>query len=310
MEYDQRREEDALRRRSTAWLATLAGLLWGLAASGAPVVVVCTTTIVQDVARVVAGPDAVVTALLPAGADPHAIQPSPQDAAVLEQADVVFLSGAGLEAPLAPLLATAHGRTVDLSAGVSLYVPTPGAGDGPGIPDPHVWFDPRNVMEWTRAIARTLSEVDPDHALEFAARASSYEADLTALDAWIVERVATLSPRRRRLVTDHDAFGYFARRYGFELVGTIFPGTSTLAEPSARDVANLEDAILSLGVPVIFVGTTVPTSLAEQVAADTGMRLVFLYTGSLSEADGPAPTYLDFMRFDVDTIVSNLGLPS
>jgi ABC-type Zn uptake system ZnuABC Zn-binding protein ZnuA len=272
---------------------------------GAQLDVVCSTTIVGDVVRQIAGKDATVSVLFPIGADPHAHQASPQDAMAIEAADVVFLNGAGLETPLVPLLEGATGRVVDLS--MELALQRSAAGEEEGDVDPHVWFDPLSVVQWTRAIARTLSEMDPEHGTDFRDRAAAYEAQLLELDAWIRDRVATIPLGARQLVTDHEAFGYFAERYGFEQIGTIFPGTSALAEPSARDLAALEDAIRTAGIPAVFVGTTVSATLAEQVAADTGTRIIFLYTGSLGDAGGPVATYVDLMRFDVDQIVAGLS---
>jgi len=286
-------------------VAVLGGTLLVLSSCSVPpqVTVLCTTTIVGDVVREIAGDDVSVTVLLPVGADPHAFQASPRDAIAVEAADLVFLSGAGLEGSLAPLLQAAHGGIVDLSSELVLrqnLLPDEGGFD------PHVWFDPRNVAAWSETIAKALAEADPDHASMYRARADAYQREIGELDLWIRDRVATVPEEARRLVTDHEAFGYFADLYGIEEIGTILPGYSTLSEPSARELAALEDAIRAAGVPCIFVGTTIPSALAEQVAADTGTRIVFLYTGSLSEPDGPAATYLDLMRFDVEQIVRGL----
>jgi ABC-type Zn uptake system ZnuABC Zn-binding protein ZnuA len=201
-----------------------------------------------------------------------------------------------------PLLQGARGRVVDLSATVVLR----SLAEEEGTQDPHVWFDPQNVAEWALAASDALSDLDPEQAALYAARAGVYNSELSALDAWIADRVAAIPLETRRLVTDHEALGYFADRYGFQEVGTVVPGTSTLSEPSARELAALEDAIRATHVPCVFVGTTAPSSLAEQVAADTGVRIVFLYTGSLSSPDGPAPSYLELMRYDVTQIVSGL----
>jgi ABC-type Zn uptake system ZnuABC Zn-binding protein ZnuA len=273
------------------------------------VTALCTTTIVGDVVREIAGDGVSVTVLLPVGADPHAFQASPRDAIAVEAADLVFLSGAGLEGSLAPLLQAARGRVVDLSSGLTLRQREAGAADPhpeEGGVDPHVWFDPQNVAAWSETIAQALAEADPDCASLYRARANAYQEEIGELDLWIRDRVATVPEEARRLVTDHEAFGYFATLYGFEEIGTILPGYSTLSEPSARELAALEDAMRAAGVPCVFVGTTIPSDLAEQVAADTGTRIVFLYTGSLSEPGGPAATYLDFMRFDVEQIVRGL----
>jgi len=285
------------------WISLGVTFALAIGVVGAPLLALTTTTIVADVVRAVAGSDVEVTALFPPGADPHSFQASPQDVIAIETADVVFLSGAGLEAALEPVLAAAQGRVVDVSADLLLRTASE---DGVDAPDPHVWFDPRNVIEWARNIAAALSELIPEQAEDFAQRAALYEAALADLDAWIQGTVGILPDEARLLVTDHESFGYFAARYGFAQVGSVFPGTSTLAEPSARDLASLEDAIRALGVRAVFVGTRVTTTLAEQVAADTGARIVFLYTGSLSESDGPAPTYLDLMRYDVEQIVHAL----
>jgi ABC-type Zn uptake system ZnuABC Zn-binding protein ZnuA len=266
--------------------------------------IVCSTTIVGDVVARIAGEGNGVTVLLPVDADPHAFEPTPQDLVAIARADVVFLNGAGLERNLDPILGAATGLVVALSDGLDLL----GSDDSDheGV-DPHVWFDPTNVGAWVDRIAAVLSDLDPAGEPEYRAHAAAYRSELAELDAWIEEEVKRLPEERRLLVTDHTAFGYFAARYGFDQIGTVFPGLSSLAEPSARDLAALEEAITSLGVPVLFVGTTVNRSLAERVAADTGTEIVVVYTGSLSGPDGPAATYLDLMRYDVSAIVGGLS---
>ncbi len=172
--------------------------------------------------------------------------------------------------------------------------------------DPHVWFDPNLVMVWTENVAKVLSEKDAQNAENYRKNAQAYLNQLRELDAWIRQQVESVPPEGRLLVTDHLAFGYFASRYGFNQVGAVLPIFSTLAEPSAQELAALEDAIRQLGVKAIFVGTTVNPNLAQRIAEDTGVQLVYLYTGSLSEQDGPASTYLNFMRYNVNAIVEAL----
>ena len=276
--------------------------------------IVCTTTIVGDVVARIAGERNGVTVLLPVDADPHAFEPTPKDLVAIARADVVFLNGAGLEQNLDPILGTATGPVVALSDGLDLL-----GSDGPNHEgdksdehdhegaDPHVWLDPANVGAWVDRIAAVLSDLDAAGEPEYRARASAYRSELAELDAWIEQEVKRLPEERRLLVTDHAVFGYFAARYGFDQIGTVFPGLSSLAEPSARDLAALEEAIASLGVPVLFVGTTVNRSLAARVAADTGTEIVVVYTGSLSGPDGPAASYLDLMRYDVTAIVNGLS---
>jgi len=288
----------------------------GFVVAAAPARVVATTTIVADVVEAIAGNLVEVQSLLPIDSDPHGYQPTPRDVVALAEADVVFLSGAGLEAEFDDLLENAD-RVVDLSE--RLAVRDIGhaegeaddhdedhAGHGEGV-DPHVWFDPTNVMVWTRAIEETLAELDPANAGVYAANAAAYRRALAELDLWIWAETARVPPAARRLVTDHVAFGYFAARYGFEQVGSVFPGYTTLAEPSARELAQLIDAVRSLGVPAIFVGASVSPTLAEAVAADANAAIVFLYTGSLTEPTGPAGSYLDLMRHNVAAIVAALA---
>jgi ABC-type Zn uptake system ZnuABC Zn-binding protein ZnuA len=172
--------------------------------------------------------------------------------------------------------------------------------------DPHVWTDPNNVLVWVASIQNTLGELDPDNAAIYQANADQYGQELQQLDAWIREQVAQIPTEIREIITDHLVFGYFADEYGFTQVGAILPGYSTLAEPSAQELAQTEDAIRDLGVKALFVGETVNSQVAKQVALDTGLQLVFLNTGSLSEEGGQADSYLDYIRYNVEAIVNAL----
>ena len=272
-------------------------------AEGEKLRVLATTTIVGDVVKEVGGGDIELTVLIPPGADPHTYEPTPQDLKALERAHVVFVNGVGLESALEPLLkSAAKSPIVEVSEGVALrrLAESP---EKAGQPDPHVWFNPLNVITWARNVENALSALDPAHAESYRAGADRYAEELKQLDAWIEEQVSRIPPERRKLVTDHLAFGYFADRYGFEQVGAVFPGFSTGAEPSARELAELEESIRRLGVPAIFVSNTVNPALAERIARDTGVKVVPLYIGSLSGPEGPAPTYIEMMRYDVRAIV-------
>ena len=295
-----------MRRRATVLLlmSPILLVLVGVSA-GAAVRVVATTTLIGDVVERIGGDMIDLTILFEPDTDPHLFEPTPHDLVDLQQADVVFLNGAGLEAGLTAIL-----QTVESAVSLSDALARPSSVDGDhdhGELDPHVWFDPSNVMQWAERIAETLARLDPAHASEFEERAAQYGEELAELDRWIEARVAGLSATERVLVTDHGVLAYFAERYGFTLVGSVFPGLSTAAEPSARELADLETRIRDLGVSAIFVSTTVDPRLAEQVGRDTGVSIVHLYTGSLSGPDGPAPTYLDLMRVDVDRIVEALS---
>ncbi len=263
--------------------------------------VVATTSLIGDVARQIGADRVSVNVLLPIGADPHAFEPRPQDVAALTDADLVLVNGLGLEATLQPLLGNAR-TIVTVSDGIPAL---PFAEEGGGL-DPHVWQDPNNVIVWVRNIRDAFAQADPAHADEYASNAETYIAELTALDAWIKEQVAQIPEANRKLVTDHEDFGYFTARYGFEQVGAVVPSVSTGSAPSAQELAALEDAIRSSGVKAVFVGSTVSPDLSRRVADDTGIRLVFLFTDSLSAAGGDAESYLAFMRHNVNAIVEAL----
>jgi manganese/iron transport system substrate-binding protein len=274
--------------------------------------VVATTTIVGDIVQNIGGDAIQLSVLLPPGVDAHSFQPTPQDVAKISKADIIFANGAGLETFLQPMLQNAGSQApiVSVSDGVKLLAapdlnttqPTEQHASG----DPHTWFDPENVVVWSQSIADELGRLDPAQAQSYNANAQAYQAQLKDLDTWIRGQVSGLPEAGRQLVTDHDSFTYFANRYGFKLVGAVVPGYSSLAEPSAQDLARLEDAIRKLGVKAVFVGQTANPALAERVTQDTGTRLVTLYGESLSKPDGPAPTYLDFMRYNVNAIVKAL----
>jgi manganese/iron transport system substrate-binding protein len=280
----------------------------GAAREGKKLQAVATTTIVGDVVRAIGGDAIELKVLMPAETDPHSFEPTPQDAAAVADADVVFVNGIGLEVFLEPLLENAgsDAEIVVVSDGVELREFEGEHEHQHGGDDPHVWFDPNNVMVWVQNIEQTLSRLDAANAQAYAANARAYQTELQELDTWIKEQVAQVPEAGRRIVTDHDTFGYFANRYGFEMLGAVVPGYSTLAEPSAKELAELEDAIRDLGVKAVFVGNTVNPNLAQRVAGDTGTKLVFLYTGSLSQPDGPASNYFAYMRYNVAQMIDAL----
>jgi ABC-type Zn uptake system ZnuABC Zn-binding protein ZnuA len=260
-----------------------------------------TTTIIGDVVGQVGGELVEVRTLLPPGADPHTFEPAPQDAASAADASLVFANGAGLEPFMGRLgLDPQDDRVVMLSDGLELLQLDPSSpeADETGGLDPHVWFDPNNVIAWTDTIAQALGQADPANAGQYRQNAGAYQAELRALDAWIQQQVEQVPPENRKLVTDHLVFGYFAARYGFEQVGAVIPGFSTAAGPSAQELAALEARMIDQGVPAIFVGATANPDLAQRVAEDTGVRLVTLPTES--------GDYLELMRSAVGALVEAL----
>ena len=278
-------------------------------ASAGRVAVVATTNIVGEIVSRIGGDRLSLYVMLPLGADPHVFQATPRDARQVADAAVVFTNGAGLEADfLGDLIANAAPRrVVDLSAHLNLRdMAGEEGGHDRGELDPHVWMDPTLVAAWTVEIAEVLSEVDPDHAGAYSQRAATLAGELDELDAWVREQVAAIPQHRRILMTDHGVFGYFADRYGFKVLDTVNPGFSTASEPSARHLAGLRDAITEHAVAAVFVGVTVNPQAAQAVTDDLGIEVVALYTGSLSQPDGPAATYQDFIRVNVERIVAAL----
>lgn len=279
--------------------------------------VLATTSIVADVVQQVGGEYVDVTLLLPLGTDPHTFEPRPQDAVALAETQIVFANGAGLEEFLEPLLEStgAVDKLVEVSAGIELLdfedqhhegEETEGEEHHHEGGDPHTWMDPNNVLIWVDNIAAALIVADPEHAAAYQSNAEAYAASLRDLDAWIRSMVDQIPMERRGLVSDHAVFGYFADEYGFLQVGTITGSFSTSAAPSAQELAVLEEDIRNFGVKAIFVGESVNQELAAQVANDTGVKLVSIYHASLSDANGPAASYMEMMRFNVTAIVEAL----
>ncbi len=178
-------------------------------------------------------------------------------------------------------------------------------GHGHGLEDPHFWFDPLRVKLAVNDIAARLSVLDPDGADGYGATASEYNSQLDELDAWTLEQIAAVPDSQRLLVTSHDSFGYFANRYGFEVVGVIL-STTTEIEPSAEHLTELVEVVEKYNVPAVFGEATVSERLATSIAEESGAELVRLYSGSLGAEGSGAETYLDMVRTNVERIVEAL----
>ena len=178
-------------------------------------------------------------------------------------------------------------------------------GHGHGVEDPHFWFDPLRVKLVVSEIVARLSVLDPDGADGYVSNASEYNAQLDELDEWTQEQVASVPDSQRFLVTSHDSFGYFADRYGFEVVGVIL-STTTEAEPSAEHLAELVEVVEKYNVPAVFGEATVSERLATSIAEESGAELIRLYSGSLGVDGSGAETYLDMVRTNIERIVKAL----
>ena len=273
--------------------------------AGTKLRVVASTTLVADVVAHIGGDAIELYGLLPLGADPHGYQATPDDLRAISDAHLLFINGLGLEESLASILEEARAKTISVNADVAVLEAGVDAEHAGG--NPHTWWSIAAVEQWTHTIEQSLSAVDPAHADVYAANASAYRAELSSLSAELQTLVAQLPLAERKLATDHDTLAYFAQAFDFQIVGLVVPSFSSTAEPSAQHLAQLQDQLRAKKVGAVFVGSTVNPRQAEQLAQDLGIRVVPIFTDSLSAADGPAATYVDFMRYNVNAIVGALG---
>lgn len=259
--------------------------------------VVATTSIWADVTSQVGCGEVDVTSLIPVGTDAHAYEPSVQDADLLRGAGLVVANGLGLEEGALDAIDAARSAGVDVVELGEQLDPIEGEGGGE---DPHVWMDPDRVAEAVPLIAEGLKEVDglAVDADQIDACALDYVTELTALSEELDEQFAVLSPTQRRLVTNHESLGYFADRFGFQVIGAIIPSTSSLGESNVRDIEELAATMQEQGVTRIYGEVTgsdeVSAALAEQVGEK--VEIVELFTESLGERGSGAATYLEMMR--------------
>lgn len=267
--------------------------------------VLTSTTFLADITRNIAGDRAQVESLLPAGTDPHSYQPVPADAARINESKLLIVNGLEYEHFLESLLENAGGERVVITASDGLE-PRPMEEHGQEAGDPHMWLDPNHVIPYVENIREGLSHFDPDGAAVYQANADAYVKQLKDLDAWIVDEVAQIPPEKRLLVTNHEALGYFSDRYGFTIIGAIVPSVSTDASTSAGQLAELIDLINSSGTSAIFLDEVENPILAQQIAEETGVKVVEdLHLESLTDG-APAGTYVDMMKHNVSKIVEAL----
>lgn len=255
--------------------------------------VVATTTQVGSLAREIGGADIELTVLLRPGVEAHDFELTPEAGAALERADLVLLSGAGLEGWLADTLDAvgATDRQRDMSEGVALRELSVGGERSDAI-DPHYWLSGPNAIEMASNVRDALTEAFPDASSAFEERASALIERLEAADARARTMLAELPADRRQLVTDHDALGYFIDEYGLEFVGSVFPSLDVASEPSAQQVEELVAAIRANDVAAVFTESSVNPALARAVADETDARLVDepLYTDSVGPEGSGADT--------------------
>jgi ABC-type Zn uptake system ZnuABC Zn-binding protein ZnuA len=269
--------------------------------------VVATTTVLADLAAQVAGPDATVDALAPAGASIEDFAPKPEDAKRIANARVILVNGLALDRWVEPLLrnASKDARIVTLSADL----PRLGLGESAN-PDinangnPHYWFDVKYAKVYVERIRDALVAADPSHSTGYQSRATSYLAELDRLDAQIRTNVTQIPPARRKLVTSHDAFPYYAAAYGLSVVGFTQPEEGK--EPSPAELADLVELVKKEQVPAIFSEAQVSPRLAETLAREAGVKTIVTDLPTDSVGAPPADSYVGMMRVVTDKIVQAL----
>ncbi len=314
------RRHGSLRPRGPV-LALLALLGLGLAGCGtstdsgtpttaegaAQVQVIATTTQLGDIVRAVGGDGVKVTQILKPNSDPHEYEPRPKDVQATAAAKVVFVSGQNLDAWMGDVVTQSgsDAQVVDLSEALPERVAGEKEGDEASEYDPHWWHDPRNVVAAVATIRQALVVAEPKATTTIDAAAKKYLVKLRRLDAGIVSCMHAVPAAQRRLVTDHDAFGYFARRYAITVVGAVIPSQTTQAQPSAGEISRLAATIRAQGVKAVFPESSVNPRLAKAIARQTGASTGReLYGDTLGPSGTPGDTYLGMEQANADAMAS------
>ena len=284
------------------WLVALALLAVATPARAADRLnVVASFSVLGDLVRNIGGDKVDVTTLVGPDGDAHVYVPTPADAKRIAGARLVFVNGLGLEGWLPRLVQSAGGKAKIVTATAGIAPLKLGGGA-----DPHAWQSPLNVRLYVANIRDALIAADPADAGTFRSNAEGYLAKLDALDAEVRQAVAQLPENRRKVISTHRAFGYFAAAYGIEFIAPL--GVSTESEASARDIAAIITQIRSAKIPAVFLENISDPRLIRQIAAETGARVGgTLYSDSLTTEKGDSPTYIDMVRHNIKALTSALG---
>jgi zinc/manganese transport system substrate-binding protein len=270
--------------------------------------VVASFSILGDLVRQVGGDRVEVIALVGPDGDAHVFQPTPQDAKRVASAALVVLNGLGLEGWMDRLVKASKSTvpTVIATTGVTPRNPDETSGEHHNHEDPHAWQSIPNAKIYIANIRDGLIKADPAGKKAYEANAARYLAALDALDAELRTALAKLPPERRRIITSHDAFGYFGDAYGIAFIAPL--GVSTETEASAKDVARIIRQIRAEKIPAVFLENVSDPRLAQRIATETGARIGGrLYSDALSPPDGPAGTYIDMMRSNIRELTAALS---
>jgi zinc/manganese transport system substrate-binding protein len=262
--------------------------------------VVTSFSILADFVRQVGGDKVSVTSLVGPDSDVHVYTPTPHDAKDVGAAQLLIVNGLGLEGWL-PRLQQASGSKAPIVVATQGITPRKRGSDA----DPHAWQSVGNAMVYVRNIRDALVAADPADAVVFKANAARYLAELDALDREVRGEIEKIPAERRKVISTHDAFGYFADAYGIQFIAPL--GVSTETEPSARDVAEIIAQVRKAGIPAVFLENFNDDRLVGRIAAETGARIGgTLYSDALSEEKGPVPTYIAMVRHNIRALTSAL----
>ena len=291
-------------------VATAVGLSVGPGAAEAsthagPIGVVATTTQLQDLVRNVGGARVSVKGILKPNVDQHEYEPKPSDAVALSGAKLIVESGVGLDKWMAKLIDEAGGSAPVFVASQGLKIRRGDAEEPQG--DPHWWHDPTNFEKAATNLASALGKVDPSGRAVYETNAARYIAQIKEMDAANFRTLKALPIDQRKLVTNHDAFAYFAAHYHITVLGSVLNSLSTAAQPSAKDIASLIGKIRAAHVKAIFTGSSINPKLEDQIASEAGVKVYAnLYGDTLGPPGSNGATYLKMERWNVTAIVDGL----
>lgn len=265
---------------------------------------VASFTVLADIVKQVGGDHVKVKSLVGPDGDPHTFEPTPQDSQALAQADVVFVSGLGMEGWMDRLISASgyKGTVVVASSGVNTRKMEE---DGKTITDPHAWNSMHNGVIYATNVMNALIKADPDDAADIRHSGERYIQQLQKLDSWAKSEFAGVAQSKRKVLTSHDAFGYFGQRYGVTFLAPV--GFSTEAEASASDVAAIIKQLRAEHITTYFMENQTDPRLVKQIASETGAQPGGeLYPEALSAASGPAPTYEAAFKHNVETLLHSM----
>jgi ABC-type Zn uptake system ZnuABC Zn-binding protein ZnuA len=267
------------------------------------IVAVSTITIINDIVKNIGKDKVEAHSICGVGTDPHSYHPKPSDPRLVSESDIVFINGFALEHWMEEMIKGAGGnkKEVIVTEGLTPMTDEKGFGD----PDPHAWFDVRNVKTYADNVAKGLISIDPGNKNYYEANLKDYLSELDSLDSWIKEEMKKIPESQRVLITSHDAFRYFGRAYGLEVRG--LQGISTEAKVRTEDLKNLIDYVKQKDLKSVFIETSVNPKLLEQISSETNAKIGgTLFSDSIGNEGSPEGTYIGAVKHNVNTIVNSL----